>query len=1000
MSISGFRNYVVIICTIPLVHFIFFTVVLAQNLNMSPAKKNNHPKMSSYLLNLGNKYKENVGAQRVISRSLDISSRDPDKVTVYLMSAPGTSIDEDALHTLGVTIMKRSDNVIRAKAPIDMLTVVADNIEGIRFMKAPDRLIPVAVTSEGVNLTGADNLHVAGYDGSGVKIAVFDVGFIGLSPAISNNELPNNIVKVDCTVQPCNTNNPSIENYSSHGTAVAEIIHDMAPGATFYLIKVSDRLDLEDAKDFAVNNGIQIINHSLVVPNTNFYDGECWSYGGFSNPVCTADDAYASNILWVNAVGNEAQKHYEAVFSDPDDNGWHNVSAGNETIELNNGDPINAGDTIEVYLTWNAWPTTSQDYDLYLYRSSDLLNPVASGTTTQSDTPPIEQITYNLTSTDTYFLAIYHNSATSHSFEVYSIYHNLSPAVASSSLLGPADAAGALAVGAINYSNWATGPQEPFSSKGPTNDGRIKPDIMGPDKVSNFTFGSFSGTSASCAHVSGAAALILDRFPGITVEQLWELLTSTAIDMGISGKDNTYGYGRLNLDISFFDNCPNDPDKTEPGICGCGVPDIDTDSDGTLDCNDNCSNDPNKTEPGICGCGVPDIDSDSDGIPDCNDDCNNLIDSDGDGTNDCDDGCPDDFSKTEAGICGCGVPDIDTDSDSTLDCNDNCSNDPNKTEPGICGCNTADNDSDGDGTLDCQDANDDNDGLADVEEKGPNGNDPSYDGNNDGTADSLQDNVVSFHTYDNQNYVTFESHAGTTISNCNTVGNPSPANTPSNLELAYGFFSFTITGIGGATTVTLYLPTGDTIDTYYKYGPTPDNTTNHWYEFLYDGQTGAEINGNVIILHFIDGMRGDDDLIANGIIVDDGAPAVFVDSDGGTTVTSDGGGGGGGCFIATAAYGSLMEPHVKILRDFRDKILLNNALGKGFVQAYYRYSPPIADFISKHDNLRAVVRLSLLPLVGISWVALKIGPVLTLAVMLFIISCFIGIVWFRRRYNK
>jgi len=331
---------------------------------------------------------------------------------------------------------------------------------------------------------------------------------------------------------------------------------------------------------------------------------------------------------------------------------------------------------------------------------------------------------------------------------------------------------------------------------------------------------------------------------------------------------------------------------------------------------------------------------------------------------------------------------------------DNCPNDPNKTDPGVCGCGISDTDSDGDGTVDCQDANDDNDGLPDVEEQGPNGNDPSYDGNNDGTADFLQDNVVSFHTYDNQNYVTFESPAGTTISNCNAVGNPSPTNTPSNLEFAYGFFSFTITNIGGATTVTLYLPTGDTIDTYYKYGPTPDNTTNHWYEFLYNGQTGAEINGNVIILHFIDGMRGDDDLMANGIIVDDNAPAVFVDSDGGTTVTSDGGGGGGGCFIATAAYGSLIEPHVKILRDFRDKILLTNSLGKGFVQAYYKYSPPIADFISKHDNLRMVVRISLLPVVGISLIALKIGPLLTVALMLFLISCFIGMVWFRRRYNE
>ena len=82
------------------------------------------------------------------------------------------------------------------------------------------------------------------------------------------------------------------------------------------------------------------------------------------------------------------------------------------------------------------------------------------------------------------------------------------------------------------------------------------------------------------------------------------------------------------------DNCPEDQNKTEPGICGCGVPDIDTDEDGTLDCNDLCPDDPDKTAPGECGCGVADIDSDEDGVPDCNDICpgfDDTIDSDGDG---------------------------------------------------------------------------------------------------------------------------------------------------------------------------------------------------------------------------------------------------------------------------------------------------------------------------------------------------------------------------------
>ncbi len=74
-------------------------------------------------------------------------------------------------------------------------------------------------------------------------------------------------------------------------------------------------------------------------------------------------------------------------------------------------------------------------------------------------------------------------------------------------------------------------------------------------------------------------------------------------------------------------------------------------------------------------------------------------------------------------------------------------------------------------------------------------------------------------------------------------------------------------------------------------------------------------------------------------------------------------GGGGSCFIATAAYGSYFEPHVKVLRDFRDKYLLTNPIGRMFVNFYYKTSPPIAEFISKHESLRAVVRWILTPLV-------------------------------------
>jgi len=105
-------------------------------------------------------------------------------------------------------------------------------------------------------------------------------------------------------------------------------------------------------------------------------------------------------------------------------------------------------------------------------------------------------------------------------------------------------------------------------------------------------------------------------------------------------------------------------------------------------------------------------------------------------------------------------------------------------------------------------------------------------------------------------------------------------------------------------------------------------------------------------------------------------------ADGGATFTVSDGGGGGGCFIATAAFGSLIEPHVRLLRQFRDRFLLTNTPGKIFVRLYYAYSPPMANFISEHDSLRMMVRWSLLPLIGLSWMLLHLGIMYTLLLAL------------------
>lgn len=77
------------------------------------------------------------------------------------------------------------------------------------------------------------------------------------------------------------------------------------------------------------------------------------------------------------------------------------------------------------------------------------------------------------------------------------------------------------------------------------------------------------------------------------------------------------------------------------------------------------------------------------------------------------------------------------------------------------------------------------------------------------------------------------------------------------------------------------------------------------------------------------------------------------------------------CFIATAAYGSPMEKDVLVLRSFRDQYLLTNPAGRVFVSAYYRVSPPLANWISGRDGMRWMVREVLWPVVQICKLVLR-----------------------------
>ncbi|HSB05555.1 MAG TPA: S8 family serine peptidase [Thermodesulfobacteriota bacterium] len=535
------KGYLISILILFFFSFISWTAVHSEEAPFIKGEKEGHPKLESALFDL---QREHLLHGKEISSSFaqshDLRMDEQEKVTVFILPKAGETkeaIDIETLKAYGGEVLKSGHSVIKAKVPILLLDHIADYVEGINFIKRPDR--PYAeIVSEGVGLTGASFFQASGYSGQNVKVAIIDLGFAQLSEAISAGVLPVSVIKIDCSGTDCTPTDFSSEK-EKHGTAVAEVVYDMAPGAQLYLIKVDDSLDLIDAKDYCIANGIRIINHSVGWFISNFYDGACY----FDNPVCTANHAYKSGILWVNAVGNEARSHYGATFIDRDGDRLHNVTEDNNFISLH----ASAGDRVIALLTWDAWPATDHDYDLLLFDSSK--NLVASSTTPQTGTqPPQEGIIYVAPASGTYYLAVRNGSSTTNfRFSIFSLNHDLSPFVATSSLVSPADATGVMAVAAINYTRWLTGPQESFSSQGPTMDGRIKPEISGPDGNSSFIYGSFVGTSASSPHVAGAAALILSNDSTFSVSQLWDVLTASAIDLGGNGQDSIFGYGRLNL---------------------------------------------------------------------------------------------------------------------------------------------------------------------------------------------------------------------------------------------------------------------------------------------------------------------------------------------------------------------------------------------------------------------------------------------------------------------
>ncbi|HUT14682.1 MAG TPA: DNRLRE domain-containing protein, partial [Anaerolineae bacterium] len=495
------------------------------------AKPGAHPKMESSLYQLVGLVGEGHWDQaEAYARACDVTLQDR-RVRVVLEGDSGTiAALASAARAKGLIVEAMYRNRVQVLAPVASLVDVA-GLPSVHHVRLPYRPQTQAVTSEGVARTGADVWHAAGYEGSGVKVAILDLGFKDHASLITNGELPADVVTQSFR------SDGDIEAGEVHGSACAEIVHDMAPEAQLYLINYDTDVEFGNAVDYAIAQGVQVASSSVGWLGAGPFDG--------TGPICDiVNHARSCGVFWAQSAGNSANRHWEGSWDDPDSNEVHNFSSDDESQSF----VVAADTTIYANLVWDdAWGASSNDYDLYLQDSGG--KTVASSVNRQDgDDTPNELIAYDVgpDGAGTYHLEIRRYSATRIAyFDLYSFRQVFEHQTPSSSLLIPADAEGAVAAGATY---WSTDSLEIFSSRGPTNDGRIKPEFTAPDGVTSATYGAgFFGTSAAAPHLAGAASLVTGAYPSYSVTDTVTFLTQRAVDLGPPGQDNLHGHGRVSL---------------------------------------------------------------------------------------------------------------------------------------------------------------------------------------------------------------------------------------------------------------------------------------------------------------------------------------------------------------------------------------------------------------------------------------------------------------------
>ena len=396
-------------------------------------------------------------------------------------------------------------------------------------------------TSEGDRILVADEARRRfGVSGRGVKVGVISDSVDGIDTARASGDLPASGVQV-----------LSFGQGAGEGTAMLEIVHDLAPEASLAFYGVRSTGEMISGITALADAGCDVI-----VDDLSFFFEPSYEDGPIARTVASVA---ARGVVYVTSAGNFGERCHQRDFE----------SAGPLPGLARNAHDFGglpyqqfrvAGNTeAVVFLQWaDKFGFAADDYDLYILNGNGEI--VARSIDEQSGRQdPVEAtVVRNASSATQDFYAVIDLFSGSPR-RLRLLYRSASPvrfATPASSIVGHQTSSSAIVVATINASTPGNATIAPYSSRGPADiffpsfEQRPKPDITGIDGVAVTGAAGFPspffGTSAAAPHIAAIAALLLEANPLLGPDEVLQTLQVTSADLGASGFDFVYGSGRAN----------------------------------------------------------------------------------------------------------------------------------------------------------------------------------------------------------------------------------------------------------------------------------------------------------------------------------------------------------------------------------------------------------------------------------------------------------------------